>query len=87
MVTSATPREQQALAAEADVAELASVWALLNVLDQGDGEHDHELREMRAGFDRQLLEFGCTQGELFEFVRTSIEFDDWDCLGVDKPEP
>ena len=87
MVTSSPAKTDRALCAEADIAELASVWAVMNALsEEASASEGAELAEMRTVFDRHLKQLDLTQVNLFDYVADSVEKGNWEALGLPDPE-
>jgi hypothetical protein len=71
----------------ADIAELAAVWAVLNVVEAGAAEGDQEIAEIRRGFNQILAEHSLVPADIFEYIAEHAERCDWRALGLSRIEP
>jgi len=69
------------------LADAASLWAVLNALENVVSEGDDALvaRGARTSFTAHLHSLNLTSADLFEHVAAALERDDWDALGLTKP--
>ena len=81
-----TSGEVTRIGGDADIADLASVWAILNVLDRaGNGESVEPTKSRQAFIDR-LEAQGLSEVELFEHIAKAVDERDWGALGLPDPE-
>lgn len=71
----------------ADIAELAAIWAVLNVVEAGAAEGDQEIAEIRRGFNQILAEHSLAPADIFEYIAEHAEQCNWRALGVSRVEP
>jgi hypothetical protein len=71
----------------ADIAELAAVWAVLNVVEAGAAEGDQEIAEIRRGFNQILTEDSLVPADVFEYIAEHAEQCNWRALGLSHVEP
>jgi hypothetical protein len=71
----------------ADIAELAAVWAVLNVLEAGATDDDTEILEIRRGFNQILAEHSLAPADIFEYIAKHAEQCNWRALGLSRVEP
>lgn len=77
-----------------EIGQLATVWAVLNLLEGPHCENEQigEASFARARLMIRLSESGLDQVDLFEHVADSVEGENWHALGIalclrDAPEP
>jgi hypothetical protein len=70
-----------------DIAELAAVWAVLNVVEAGAAASDQEIAEIRRGFNQILAEHSLAPADVFEYIAEHAEQCNWRALGLSHVEP
>lgn len=71
----------------ADIAELAAVWAVLNVVEAGTAESDREIAEIRRGFNQILAEHSLAPADVFDYIAEHADQCNWRALGLSGVEP
>lgn len=71
----------------ADIAELAAVWAVLNVVEAGAAEDDREIGEIRRAFNKMLAGHSLVPADVFEYIAEQAEQRNWGALGLSSVEP
>lgn len=71
----------------ADIAELAALWAVLNVVEGGAAEGDQEIAEIRRSFNQILAEHSLAPADVFEYIAEHAEQCKWRALGLSHVEP